>query len=476
GFLTNFGEIKKKLRELQSLNTFIQKDSFKNLIKKEQVNYEKRRAELQSIYEGVVNLRDKPDVLFIIGLNKEKTACLEAKKAKIPIIAVCNNNCNPRLIDYVIPGNDESTKSIDFFASLVADAVIQAKGEAKMATENAAVNEKLEHILAIQEKYEVIIMIADLHALTIPNNELDYREKCYEIASLLYACGLKKENFLMAADIFLYAPSYIIVGQDQTQHLELVSDIARKFNVFCRTKLLETPNFEILSGGKIMSLKNPTKKMSKKNKKVEELEEAIRFKVYDYYDLKLDVINLIKKEIKSIREKYHRQPRNEIKELLKKNSRELRGIAEKKMKEIKERLKLLNNVNFLFDLLNSHIEKSGVIFDPCVGEGSLLNPWKNKGYRVQGVDIKKQGFEETIRQNYLKLEKDKNLKVSLVIMNPPFNVDETTASYIKKNYSGRPLLPEVWLKKTIELFGKSIPIVMFTPYGFRLNQSRESKR
>ena len=61
-------------------------------------------------------------------------------------------------------------------------------------------------------------------------------------------------------------------------------------------------------------------------------------------------------------------------------------------------------------------------------------------------------------------------------MNPPFNVDETTASYIKENYSGRPLLPEVWLKRTLELFGKNIPIVMFTPYGFRLNQSRDSKR
>jgi hypothetical protein len=61
-------------------------------------------------------------------------------------------------------------------------------------------------------------------------------------------------------------------------------------------------------------------------------------------------------------------------------------------------------------------------------------------------------------------------------MNPPFNVDETTAFYIKKNYSGRPLLPEVWLKKTVELFGKNVPIAMFTPYGFRLNQSLNSKR
>src|SRR5208282_5429180 len=71
---------------------------------------------------------------------------------------------------------------------------------------------------------------------------------------------------LMAADIFLYDSNYIIVGRDQKQHLELASDIARKFNAFCRDDLLKVPNFEIPMGGKIMSLKNPEKKMSKSEK------------------------------------------------------------------------------------------------------------------------------------------------------------------------------------------------------------------
>jgi type I restriction enzyme M protein len=158
--------------------------------------------------------------------------------------------------------------------------------------------------------------------------------------------------------------------------------------------------------------------------------------------------------------------------------------------------------NFLFELLSPHIKKEGIVFDPCVGKGSLLKPWKEKGYQTQGVDIKEQGFENTKCQNYLTIKKRKvekspkyvpkldvsvcqgqliikkeeRLNVSLVIMNPPFNIDETTETYIKKNYSSRPLLPEVWLQKTIELFGKNIPIIMFTPYGFRLNQSRDSKR
>lgn len=127
GFLTNFVEMKKKLKELYGLNSFLARDSFQNLVKKEQVSLEKRRNKLQNIYEGVINLYQQPDALFIIGLNKEKTAFREAKKIGIPVIAVCNTNCNPRLVDYVIPGNDESVKSVTFFANLVADAIIAAK-------------------------------------------------------------------------------------------------------------------------------------------------------------------------------------------------------------------------------------------------------------------------------------------------------------------------------------------------------------
>ena len=120
--------MKKKLKELHGLNSFLARDNFQNLVKKEQVSLEKRRNKLQSIYEGVINLYRQPDALFIIGLNKEKTAFKEAKKVGIPVIADCNTNCNPALVDYVIPGNDENIKSITFFANLVADAINEIKG------------------------------------------------------------------------------------------------------------------------------------------------------------------------------------------------------------------------------------------------------------------------------------------------------------------------------------------------------------
>lgn len=131
GFLTNFFEIKKKLKELERLNNFLERDASKSVVKKkkERVNLEKKRNKLQSIYGGVTNLHHQPDALFIIGLKKEKTAFEEAKSKRppVPIIAVCNTNCNPRLVDYVIPGNDEGVNSAAFFANLVADIIIEAR-------------------------------------------------------------------------------------------------------------------------------------------------------------------------------------------------------------------------------------------------------------------------------------------------------------------------------------------------------------
>ena len=133
---------------------------------------------------------------------------------------------------------------------------------------------------------------------------------------------------------------------------------------------------------------------------------------------------------------------------------------------------------FLYSIVSPCIGKGkGWILDPCVGEGSLLKPWSENGYKVLGIDIEDQGFQGTLVKNYLEVRRgDVKGKVSLVIMNPPFNIDYKTKHYIKEHYGGRPLLPEVWLQKAIELFGTDVPMVMFTPYGFRLNQTQNSKR
>jgi len=176
----------------------------------------------------------------------------------------------------------------------------------------------IKHILSLQDEYEVVIMVADLHALTIPMPDFDYQGKVHEIVALLYSCGLKedckifvqsqiKEHLelswilaplttvselnnmiqykekkksdetgnlallsypvLMAADIFLYDADLVIVGQDQEQHLELTKSIVRKINNFYQEKLLKLPKLTIPNiGAKIMGLQNPNGKMSKSSK------------------------------------------------------------------------------------------------------------------------------------------------------------------------------------------------------------------
>lgn len=132
--------------------------------------------------------------------------------------------------------------------------------------------------------------------------------------------------------------------------------------------------------------------------------------------------------------------------------------------------------DFLFSILHDHIKPDGLIVDPCVGEGSLLKPWQAAGWDTVGIDIERQGFPNTIVKNYLEVKRNEVGKPALVIMNPPFNIDIKTKDFIKRHYGGRPLLPEVWFQKALELFGANVPIAMFTPYGFRLNQTDESKR
>ena len=131
---------------------------------------------------------------------------------------------------------------------------------------------------------------------------------------------------------------------------------------------------------------------------------------------------------------------------------------------------------FLFDLVKNKIDRNGVIFDPCVGQGSLLKPFVADGFETIGIDIEPQGFPNTIKRNFIAVNKGDYQRPSLVIVNPPFNIDEKTKFLISEKYGGRPLLPEIWLQKIIELWGKELPIILFAPYGLRLNQTVHSKR
>ncbi len=130
---------------------------------------------------------------------------------------------------------------------------------------------------------------------------------------------------------------------------------------------------------------------------------------------------------------------------------------------------------FIFDLVRDKITK-GVVIDPCVGDGSLLKPFADDGFKVLGIDIEQQGFRQTHCRDFIDVKQGEFPDPALVVANPPFNIDRKVGEKIKSIYGARPLLPEVWLQKIIALWGCTIPIVLFTPYGMRLNQTKKSKR
>lgn len=131
---------------------------------------------------------------------------------------------------------------------------------------------------------------------------------------------------------------------------------------------------------------------------------------------------------------------------------------------------------FLFGLLCDKINPSGMVLDPCVGAGSLLHPFREAGFSTLGIDIEGQGFSNTIIRDFLLFEADELPTPDLVIVNPPFNIDRKTQEIAARTFGRRPLLPEVWLRQIIDLWGKDIPIALFAPYGLRLNQTLTSRR
>jgi len=112
------------------------------LTKKERLILERRRAKLEKVLGGIRHMKKLPDMLFIIDTVKEKIAVAEANKLGIPIVAPVDTNCDPDLIDYPIPGNDDAIRSVNLFCKTMADAIIEGKEMAESAAEEAPVSEE----------------------------------------------------------------------------------------------------------------------------------------------------------------------------------------------------------------------------------------------------------------------------------------------------------------------------------------------
>ena len=117
--------------------------------------------------EGFKKMTELPACLFVIDPVQENTAILEARRMEVPVVAVCDTNCDPDLIDYPVPGNDDAIRSVKLFCALMADAILEGKAEAeKAATPSTATGPDT----ADQPATDAAIVLSEAEPATVPES------------------------------------------------------------------------------------------------------------------------------------------------------------------------------------------------------------------------------------------------------------------------------------------------------------------
>lgn len=129
GMLTNFKTIKQSIKRLHDMETMVNDGTLDKLVKKEALDLQRELDKLNSSLGGIKEMKGLPDALFVIDVGYQKGAITEAKKLGIPVIGVVDTNHNPEGLQYIIPGNDDSSRAIRLYARGVADAILEGRNQ-----------------------------------------------------------------------------------------------------------------------------------------------------------------------------------------------------------------------------------------------------------------------------------------------------------------------------------------------------------
>lgn len=127
GLLTNFQTIARRVRYMIRLQEMEESGEFERYPKKEVIKLRKERAKLEKYLSGIRDMKDIPDALYVVDPRREEIAVKEAHKLGIPVVAIVDTNCDPELINFPIPGNDDAIRAIKLITSLMADAIIEGR-------------------------------------------------------------------------------------------------------------------------------------------------------------------------------------------------------------------------------------------------------------------------------------------------------------------------------------------------------------
>jgi len=152
GTLTNFATVKKSITEMESLEARTKSPEFEALTKKEKKIVTDKLEKLQGIFTGIKDLKNLPDVVFVIDANREKLAVDEASKMGIPVVAVADTDADPTKINYLIPANEDAVKSVELIMDEIATAFgAKPKPVKEEEAEISAEDEKVQEIAEIKE-------------------------------------------------------------------------------------------------------------------------------------------------------------------------------------------------------------------------------------------------------------------------------------------------------------------------------------
>jgi small subunit ribosomal protein S2 len=146
GMLTNFNTVRKSIKKLTNLQRMETDGSIDKFIKKERLIMSREKEKLEKVLNGISSMTKLPGALFIVDIKKEHIAIDEARKLNIPIFAIVDTNCDPDLIDYPIPANDDAVKSIEVISRAVSDFILEGiqVARAKREDESEEMKEKQE--------------------------------------------------------------------------------------------------------------------------------------------------------------------------------------------------------------------------------------------------------------------------------------------------------------------------------------------
>jgi small subunit ribosomal protein S2 len=127
GMLTNFATIRKSIERIDEINHKLAEGTVEKLMKKEVLQLEKSRGKLLQNLGGIQNLKGKPGAIFVVDPTAERIAVTEARKLKIPVVAIIDTNGDPDMVDFPIPSNDDAIRAIRLFSAAIADAIMEGK-------------------------------------------------------------------------------------------------------------------------------------------------------------------------------------------------------------------------------------------------------------------------------------------------------------------------------------------------------------